>query len=178
MNYGLFNSKETDELIQLFTKTFGDSEGVEEGKVIGTLVNTLVETTPEQDIAIFVAREEQKIVASILFTRLAFSEEQASFLMAPVAVSTEYQGQGIGQALIRHGIEAMRSQGVKLAFTYGDPNFYTRVGFNPTSEEQFKAPLTLSFPHGWMVQTLSSEMIQALESRPTCVEGFNHPALW
>ena len=178
MNYGLFKPKETDELIRLFTKTFGDSEGIEEGKVIGCLVSTLVKTTLEQDIVIYVARDEQKIVASIVFTRLAFEEEQASFLMAPVAVDSDYQGQGIGQAIIRHGLEAMCSQGVKLAFTYGDPNFYTRVGFSPTSEEQFKAPLKLSFPHGWMVQTLSSDTIQGLESRPTCVEGFNNPALW
>lgn len=178
MNYALLQPNENESLVELFSKTFGDSEGEQEGALIGNLVGDLIATTPEQDIKVFVAKENETIVASILFTRLAFEELQASFLMAPVAVHTDYQGKGIGQGLIRYGLEAIQAQGVKLAFTYGDPNFYTKVGFKQVSEQLFKAPLKLSYSHGWMMQPLADDSPQSLASKPVCVDGFNHPELW
>lgn len=178
MNYALYQPSEANEIIELFNKTFSDSEGDQEGQMVSGLVEILLNTTPEQDIFVFVAKQQQTVVASILFTRLAFEQQQASFLMAPVAVHTDYQGQGIGQALIRHGLDAMRSKGTKIAFTYGDPNFYSKVGFKQVTEQQFKAPQTLSFPHGWMAQSLTDEKIDSLAGQASCVEGFNNPALW
>lgn len=178
MSYELFQSNQTNDLVELFTKTFGDSEGPEEGKLIGGLVDTLIETTPKQDIFVFVAKDNDTIIASILLTRLTFGQESQSFMLAPVAVHTDYQGKGIGQALIKHGLETLGSQGVKIAFTYGDPNFYTRAGFKQVTEEQFKAPLKLSYPHGWMAQSLLDSQIESLAGASTCVEGFNDPALW
>lgn len=178
MKYALVESNEHEVLVELFSKTFSDSEGEQEGKLIGNLVRDLIDNTPERDIKVFGAKDNEVIVATILFTRLAYVEEQASFLMAPVAVHTDYQGKGIGQALIRYGLEAMQARGAKLAFTYGDPNFYTKVGFKPVSEELFKAPLKLSYPHGWMMQPLAGDSPHSLASKPVCVDGFNHPEFW
>ncbi|EEX94471.1 acetyltransferase [Vibrio orientalis CIP 102891 = ATCC 33934] len=178
MNYGIYNTTETVSIIELFRKTFSDSEGPAEGQMIGELVNNLISETPDQDISVAVARDGSDIVGCILFTRLAFENESECFLMAPVAVRTDYQGKGVGQGLIQFGLTEMQNQGIKLAFTYGDPNFYSKTGFEPVSEQAFKAPLPLSFPHGWMAQSLGEEKIEALSGSSTCVPAFNQPELW
>ncbi|KOO15231.1 acetyltransferase [Vibrio xuii] len=178
MNYGIYNTTETASIIELFTKTFSDSEGPSEGQMIGELVNNLISETPEQDISVAVARDGSEVVGCILFTRLAFENERACFLMAPVAVRTDHQGKGVGQALIEFGLTSMRDQGVKVAFTYGDPKFYSKTGFEQVTEQAFKAPLPLSFPHGWMAQSLDEEKVEALSGRSVCVPEFNQPELW
>lgn len=51
------------------------------------------------------------------------------FQMAPVSVSPEVQLQGIGSALIRAGIAAMREQGARGVAVVGNPAYYERFGF-------------------------------------------------
>ncbi len=98
--------------------------------------------------------------------------------MAPVAVHTSYQGQGIGQGLIAFGLNTIKEDGVELAFTYGDPRFYAKVGFQPISEEIVKAPLTLTYPEGWLAQSLLGDHMEPIPGKPSCVEAFNKPDYW
>jgi predicted N-acetyltransferase YhbS len=178
MNYQQYTIQQLEEIKQLFTKTFGDSEGEAEGKMIGELAVDLIQTTPEQDIKVFVAIDEGHVVGSILFTRLTFESEKTAFLLAPVAVHTSYQGKGVGQALINHGLEAMKAVGTELAFTYGDPSYYGRVGFESVSVEQYPSPQPLSMPIGWLAQSLTEEPLMSLSGGSQCVEAFNKPELW
>ena len=57
----------------------------------------------EAEILGFGASRDHALVGAIVFSRLHFNESTPVLLMAPVAVSTAHQNQGIGQALIRHG---------------------------------------------------------------------------
>lgn len=50
-------------------------------------------------------------------------------LIAPVSVLPAHQGQGIGSALIRAALEALRLQGWPGVALVGDPAFYARFGF-------------------------------------------------
>ncbi|WP_375748854.1 GNAT family N-acetyltransferase [Vibrio sp. HN007] len=178
MNYQLYKETQTEEIIHLFTQTFTDSEGKEEGALIGKLTSDLLATTPKKDIYVFIAEENEQIAGSILFTRLTFASDKTAFLMAPVAVSTHCQGNGIGQKLIRFGLDSMKQQGVDLAFTYGDPNYYTKTGFEQITEKEFKAPMPLSLPHGWMAQSLTEEELESISGESSCVQAFDNPALW
>lgn len=178
MKYSLFKPMQTNEIKQLFTKTFSDSEGDKEGSLIGHLVQDLIETTKAEDLYVFVATENEKVIGSILFTRLTFEEDICVFLLAPVAVHTDYQGKGFGQELINFGLQEMKKEGVELAFTYGDPSFYSKVAFQPVIETQFKAPLTLSYPHGWLAQSLTGEELSGITGNSSCVPAFNKPELW
>ncbi|AJR05161.1 N-acetyltransferase [Photobacterium gaetbulicola] len=178
MYYGIYDNSQCEAIIQLFTQTFSDSEGSNEGAAIGKLVEDLLNTTDSSDLFVFVAAKEDKLVGSILFTRLKFETDKAAFLLAPVAVSTQSQGKGIGQALIRYGLETLKQRGVEIAFTYGDPNYYSRVGFERITEQEFKAPLPLSFPHGWQAQSLTEQPLEAIAGSSSCVTAFNAPGLW
>ncbi|KHT64228.1 acetyltransferase [Photobacterium gaetbulicola] len=178
MYYSIYETSQSETIIELFTQTFSDSEGQNEGKVIGQLVSELLASTKNEDLFTFVARDENEIVGSILFTRLTFESDKTAFLLAPVAVSTKSQGKGIGQALIKTGLDTLKQHGVDLVFTYGDPSFYTKIGFERITEQEFKAPLPLSYPHGWMAQSLTEQPLAAIAGSSSCVEAFNKPELW
>jgi predicted N-acetyltransferase YhbS len=178
MNYLQLQQPKAEMLEALFAKTFGDSEGLEEGKAIGQLARDLIDTTNSEDIVVFAAMDNDTLAGAIYFTRLNFESDKTAFLLAPVAVHTDYQGQGVGQKLIKFGLDTMTAQGVSLAFTYGDPNFYGRVGFEPITIEQFTAPHKLSYSHGWLAQSLTQEPLESIGGSSSCVAAFDKPEFW
>jgi putative acetyltransferase len=167
------------ELIDLFTATFTASEGPDEGALIGGLVRDLLAATPGDDIRVFCAELEGKVVGAVIFTRLTYAADPHSvFLLSPMAVAVERQRQGIGQALLRHALQALRCEGIQIALTYGDPNFYGRVGFRPVPEDQARAPLPLSMPHGWIGLSLTADPMPSLHGPSTCVPALNRSDVW
>jgi len=99
-------------------------------------------------------------------------------MLAPVAVSTAYQGRGIGQTLIQFGLSELKNRSAGVAITYGDPAFYSKAGFQPLSEAVIQAPLPLSMPEGWLGQSLINKTLPILKSRPSCVQAFDNPDYW
>lgn len=178
MKYSLFKSSHTNEVIELFTRVFSASEGEAEGKVIGQLVSDLITTTEPQDLTGFVATSDDQIVGCIFFSRFIVPSGQSAFLLSPVAVATRVQGTGIGQHLINHGLNYLKSVNVNLAFTYGDPRYYSKVGFNQISESIVKAPFELSQPEGWLAQSLDQDSIKAMSGVTQCVEALSDQKYW
>ena len=176
----LSSYKESDktEIKQLFESVFTESEGQAEGALVSNLVLDLMNSTKGQDIFGFVAKDKEQIIGGIFFTRLSFDAPVEAFILAPVAVHTTYQGKGVGQKLINYGIEQLRENGVKLVFTYGDPNFYSKVGFRCISEDIVQAPLKLTQPEGWLCQSLDGGEIVPITERPRCVGALNEPEYW
>ncbi|MGR5408294.1 GNAT family N-acetyltransferase [Vibrio sp. PNB22_8_1] len=166
------------DMIALFTQTFSDSEGEAEGKTIGALVSDLLTTTPEQELQGFVAKQGERLIAGVLFTPLRFENGEVGYLLSPMATLTECQGQGVGQALIRFGLNHLKQQGIEFVFTYGDPSFYSRVGFQQVTEEQFKAPHALSYPHGWLAQSLTNETLMPIAGGSSCAQALDNPVYW
>jgi len=178
MELSTYKSSDIEEIKQLFTKVFSDSEGLSEGELIGNLTYDIMTTTDAQDLYGFIAIENEKIIGSIFFTRLTFEREVNAFLLSPVAIHTNYQGKGIGQKLINFGINHLKENGVGLVFTYGDYKFYSKVGFILITEEIAKAPLKLTYPEGWLGQSLVSDEIEPIAGDSSCVEAFNKPEIW
>ena len=173
-----YGSTDIEEIKQLFTKVFSDSEGEAEGELIGNLTYDIMTGTDAQDLYGFVATENEQIIGSILFTRLTFQSGVNAFLLSPVAVHTSYQGKGIGQKLINFGINHLKENGVSIVFTYGDPNYYSKVGFKSITEKIVKAPLKLSHPEGWLGRSLVRDEIEPIAGNSYCVEAFNKPEIW
>jgi predicted N-acetyltransferase YhbS len=167
------------EIIDLVTATFTASEGEEEGALIGELARNLLGGTAEQDLFVFTAEEDGAIIGAIVFSRLTFAQDDRPvFVLAPVAVATDRQGQGIGQQLLAHGLAALRGGGVDIAITYGDPNYYAKVGFMPISEADAQAPFPLKQPEGWLAQSLTDRAMTTLKGPSRCVEALNNPVFW
>ena len=178
MKISTFNASQSQGVINLFARAFSESEGQDEGELIARLVSDLIVTTDERDIVGFIAVLEEEILGCIFFSRLTLTNEKVAFILSPVAVATEQQGNGIGQELIRFGIAYLRSKDVDLVFTYGDPAFYSKVGFQQISEDIVTAPLKLTQPEGWLAQSLRNGVIDAVEGPSQCVKALNKQEYW
>lgn len=166
-------------IIDLFAATFTASEGADEGALIGGLVGDLLADTTSADIRVFCAEDDGQVVGAVAFTRLTYPEDPRSVvLLSPMAVATQRQQQGVGQALLTHALAALRSERVDVAVTYGDPEYYRQVGFMPITEDQARAPLPLSFPHGWLGQSLTGLPMPALQGPSMCVSALNRTDVW
>lgn len=178
MRYSSYSTGDAAEIELMFTETFANSEGRAEGEMIGRLVRDFINSTDEADIYGFVAREKAEILGGIFFSRITFEREINAFILAPVAVRTGHQGRGVGQALIRFGLDALAADGVELVLTYGDPAFYSKVGFRAVFEAVVPPPLPLSHPEGWLAQSLSGGTIEPIAGSLRCVEALNRPEYW
>jgi len=178
MKHKVLDKNYQNEVTTLFTSVFTSSEGDEEGKLIGNLASELSSNIDNEEIICLGTFENESLIGSIFFTRLRFNESILVYMLAPVAVSTKHQGKGVGQALINYGLNELKNRSVSVAITYGDPSFYSKVGFEPLSEDVIQAPLKLSMPAGWLGQSLTGEPIPAINEQPICVKEFNDPVYW
>jgi predicted N-acetyltransferase YhbS len=156
----------------VFLKSFTASEGAEEGGFVSALAADLIKTTPENDIAAFIAHEGDLCVGAVIFTRLYFPQtSRIVFLLSPMAVLPNHQGQGL--------IACALSQLVGyIVVTYGDPAFYGKTGFATIDPAVLPAPYPLSQPQGWIAQSLTKAPILPLEGPATCAPALQNPAYW
>jgi predicted N-acetyltransferase YhbS len=178
MHYKTLGTSLKKAISDLFTSVFTSSEGEKEGKLIGNLALELASRIDNEEIIGFGAYENNALIGAIFFTRLRFDAPVQVYMLAPVAVHTEHQGKGVGQGLINYGLNQLKSRCVELVITYGDPAFYSRVGFQALPESVIQAPRKLSMPQGWLGQSLTGGEIPAIKQRPTCVKEFDDPAYW
>jgi putative acetyltransferase len=108
-----------------------------------------------------VAEIEGRVAGHILFSRMFLDTGADLFpaaALAPMAVLPERQRQGIGGALIRAGLDAMRAQGERIVIVVGHAEYYPRFGFSPKLAAALESP----FP---------PEVFMALELAPAALDG-------
>jgi predicted N-acetyltransferase YhbS len=166
-------------IVNLFEATFTVSENAQEGALIGELVAQMLSRVAPQDIVFCAARHDDTIRAAVVFTRVRYAQDDRTvFILSPMAVATEHQGTGLGQRLINYGLDKLRAVNVDTVLTYGDINFYAKSGFAQISVETAAPPLPLSYPHGWLGQSLTDQPLTPLRGASHCVEPLNNPAYW
>ncbi|HEY2710518.1 MAG TPA: N-acetyltransferase [Caulobacteraceae bacterium] len=88
-----------------------------------------------------VAEENGEIVGHIVFSRMTTQPPERRLAgLAPVAVRPDAQGRGIGDALCRAGIEAVRALGAEAVVVLGDPKYYERFGFSAEAAARIASP--------------------------------------
>jgi putative acetyltransferase len=88
------------------------------------------------DLLSLVAMRQNEIVGHILFSPVIVESESRTIQgmgLAPLAVSPQYQRQGIGSELIRAGIAELKSRRCPFVIVLGHPQYYPRFGFEPAS---------------------------------------------
>ena len=121
---------------------------------------------PISDLS-FVARAEEKLLASIQYWPVLIGGKTKALLLGPIVVSPDLQGQGIGVALIRESLKKASEFGHEIIILVGDPEYYERFGF----QSAFDAGLSLPGPvedHRFLVAELSEN---ALKNVSGMVEG-------
>lgn len=168
-----------DEVVALHRATFTASEGADEGAVIAELAANLLATRPAGHVVSCSASDEAGLAANVIFSRLFFVNDlRTVFVLGPVAVAPSRQGQGVGQALIRWGLEEIKRRGADIAVTYGDPAYYPKVGFRVVTTEEVAPPMKLQREEGWMAQSLTQAPLTPLKGPSDCVPAFARPEYW
>jgi putative acetyltransferase len=128
----------------------------------GPAESKLVQALREAGLAaIDLVAVEDEVVGHVLFSSLEVTLDGRSpkaLALAPVAVRPDRQRRGIGDALIRAGLERARGEGWDAAIVLGDPAYYPRFGFSAAQARHLKAPY-------------SGESFMALALRPGVLDG-------
>lgn len=77
-----------------------------------------------------VAIQDGKIVGHAAFSPVTINGEVNGWYgLGPVSVWPDRQGKGVGQALIRAGLDRLRCMNAQGCVVLGDPGYYSRFGF-------------------------------------------------
>jgi putative acetyltransferase len=104
---------------------------------------------------------EQQIAGHILFSRMSIETSTGpvpAAALAPVAVLPAHQRRGIGEQLIRCGLDLLRAQSERIVIVLGHPDYYSRFRFSSEKARYLESP----FP---------PEAFMALELSPGALEG-------
>jgi putative acetyltransferase len=104
------------------------------------LVDLLRSGCPES--VSFVATDDETVVGHILFTPVTIISGPSVITgmgLGPMAVLPSHQGQGIGSALVRHGLEQAQARGCPFVVVVGHPEYYPRFGFEPASRRGIRS---------------------------------------
>ena len=173
------SSESPEALTEIFRDAFTHTEGEQEGAVVSELARNMLQMTAPKELRVFVARTNNQLVGCIFFSRLLYpNDARTIWLLSPVAVVSGFQKQGIGSGLIQHGLQQLKEEGSDAVFTYGDPNFYERIGFVCVSETFAQAPFKLSMPQGWLAIPLSSTQLSPMRGSSKCVEAISQAQYW
>ena len=162
------------ELSELYLNAFPDNEGEAVSKLaIDFLINY-----PEDTISMAYFHN-QKIIGHITFSQMISEKpiDHKAFILAPLAVSQEFQGRGVGSKLVNEGVNYLIKNEVDTVCVYGDPNFYSRFGFETSKAKDFVPPCKLSIPNGWQAKSLSDNRLNE-HFRFSCIEPLMNENLW
>lgn len=115
-----------------------------------------------QPVVSLVAEDSGAVVGHIMFSPVSLVDNPNLKVMAlaPMAVAPEFQGQGIGSALVREGLERCRQLGFVGVVVLGHPEYYPRFGFLPSTrfgiDSEYEVP---------------EEVFMAIELQPEALSG-------
>ena len=163
-------------------------EDIGDGEAISTVHRAAFETPGEARLVIelrnegmilasHVAVEGDEILAHALYSRMYVETNDglvAAVALGPIAVLPHRQNAGLGSAVIRAGLEAVRTQGERLILVLGHPRYYPRFGFDPAVAARIQAPWSGA---PWMGIDLHGEPITGQASSfPTVLVAARHRA--
>lgn len=122
-----------------------------------------------------VAEENRQIVGHILFSRIHIETESgqtSAIALAPMAVLPEYQKQGIGSRLVRHGLVECKRLGHAIVIVLGHTAYYPRFGFSAASAKSLECPFGDCGDH-WMALELIPDTLQAINGKVVYPPAFN-----
>ncbi|NEQ10135.1 MAG: N-acetyltransferase [Moorea sp. SIO1G6] len=151
-----------------------------EGDLVASLADDLISNITEPCTLSLVAVDDNKIIGNVAYSPVFISEKQDfhGYILAPLAVKPECQGNGIGSELIDAGIKRLRSMNVNIVFVYGDPRYYQRFGFKAELATHFIPPYPLQWPFGWQALLLREIEKSGAAVNIKCVKSLNNPKLW
>jgi len=150
------DEEETAAIRRINEIAFGGNEEAE-------LVDNL--RTTEAVLVSLVAINEGQLVGHVLFSRMSIQTAECSVpavALAPIAVLPDFQRKGIGEKLIRHGLDLLRSSGEQIVIVVGHPDYYPRFGFSVEKARDLQSPFP---PEAFMALELSEGALAGIRGK-------------
>lgn len=115
------------QIADLHRLAFGPSEGP-------AIADLVIEMLDDPETLSIDAMKDGRLVGNVVFTPFFLDAHPSKrcFLLSPIGVLPEQQGQGAGTWLIDEGAQRLRELGVDAIFVLGHPKYYGSRGFSPT----------------------------------------------
>jgi predicted N-acetyltransferase YhbS len=163
----------------LLDRTFGDD------RVQRTVYRLREGALPVPGLS-HVVRDRGAVVATLRFFPVRIDGTTPAILLGPLAVEPALQGQGLGRALIRHGLDEARRLDKGICLVVGDPNYYRPFGFvaatplgltlpGPVEPERFQAKEMLP---GWLALARGPVLREDGLPRPAAPKPFARLVAW
>jgi len=166
------NPAEFEEIREMVRRTFAEHTGSDGQGEVALIDEIRLSRFYKPELS-FVALLEGKLVGHFMFSEFPLSptpqggydpEAKTDLLMlAPVAVHADYYRQGIGETMLRLGLEMVKKLDYKGINVEGDYHFYNRLGF--VTSTKFAIHAASGFP----LQEPRCMMVQ--ECRPGSLDG-------
>lgn len=178
--------KDLPAILQIHRLAFGQEEEA-------ALTAAILQDPSAEPVVSLIALVDGEPAGHILFSRARLSGTPSSgprsssaeagpaaAILAPLAVVPAAQGQGIGGALIRRGLEELSRAGTALVFVLGYPAYYQRHGFQAAGRLGFAAPYPIAEHNAdaWMVKMLGADPAGKGDWQVTCADTLNKPEYW
>ncbi len=105
--------------------------------------------------------ESDQPLATLRFWPVMAGLDRPALLLGPLAVLPERRGQGLGRALVGHGLTIARDRGWRLCLVSGDPDYYRPYGFEPAGPYGFAMPGPITAGH-LQVKALAADALDSL----------------
>jgi len=122
------------------------------------------------------------LVGHVLFTRAWLVRERdlpdvPLLLLAPLAVVPEWQGRGVGTAIVREAVARARDAGEVGMVVLGDPAYYGRFGFTEAASLGIQAPYPVP-EYAWQALEISPKALDGAVGTVRVAPPLDDPELW
>lgn len=107
-----------------------------------------------------------------VFYSECFIGDHPILALAPISVTPEEQGKGIGRQLIDASIERAKWSGFSAIVVLGEPKLYEKFGFKQAAEFNIKAPFDVP-SENYMIMELYKGSLQGIEGTVKYAVPFN-----
>ncbi|PCI35154.1 MAG: hypothetical protein COB53_11255 [Elusimicrobia bacterium] len=163
--------EELDACNQILRAAFGrDNEA--------KLADALRGTSEYNDNLSIVGADDTGIKGYALYHRATVDTgagSQPALLLAPIGVDPAFQRQGVGERLVRHGLERCRVVGLELVFVLGLPKYFSRFGFQPAIPQGLVPTIPLPEDQ-FQVIDLSGSMLGKIQGKVNLAGPFTAQA--
>ena len=170
--------QDRDKILAVHRSAFGDDEG----PLIARLVEEMLDDPTGEPILSLVAELDDELVGHVLFTSVEIepNKQASARILAPLAVTRDHHGEGIGTRLVRESLKLLAETGVELVYVLGYPGYYSRFEFVPAGVRGFQAPYPIlpKNADAWMVKELTPGAIAKHEGTIRCSIALDHPQYW
>lgn len=162
-------SKDMSEIEELYPAAFPDED------LLPLVRELLAEDQPSLSL---IALSDGVLAGHVIFTECGVAEgNEKVALLGPLAVAPACQRQGLGSALIDAGLRQLKDTATKKVLVLGDPDYYSRFGFQADDDVAPPYPLPAEWKGAWRSISLQGAA-PSIKGKLSLPQPWRHEALW